>query len=306
MGAGGAITGFFEDAFRNSTTYSLQQHLGRVLPISSNFFLVFVFFRAVYLPVQRLIMPHPGIICWAVRKYLCVFGCAVTPRDRTVKYSPRGVRMGREVGVFLMVVMLGLTFSLTAPVMAPACVLFFVGNFVVWRYHVLYVYERGYESNGSMWYTAAELVVWSLLVAQSFTSCVLFSKAAWLQGIALYVTVPYYLYRYMVSIKAEFGGGNSWSVPLGLAEKAPRRISRRRFTRTRACGRAPWDGTRTSGRCGGGTPGSPSSTRSEEDGGRGGETRSEGGKVGSVIRASLNVECTREDARSRLLLESSN
>ena len=218
---GGAITGFFEDAFRNSTTYSLQQHLGRVLPISSNFFLVFVFFRAVYLPVQRLIMPHPGIICWAVRKYLCVFGCAVTPRDRTVKYSPRGVRMGREVGVFLMVVMLGLTFSLTAPVMAPACVLFFVGNFVVWRYHVLYVYERGYESNGSMWYTAAELVVWSLLVAQSFTSCVLFSKAAWLQGIALYVTVPYYLYRYMVSIKAEFGGGNSWSVPLGLAEKAP-------------------------------------------------------------------------------------
>ena len=49
-----------------------------------------------------------------------------------------------------MVVMLGkLTFSLTAPVMAPACVLFFVGNFVVWRYHVLYVYERGYESNGS-------------------------------------------------------------------------------------------------------------------------------------------------------------
>ena len=220
---GGAITAFFEEAMLNSssTAYSLQQHLGRVLPISSNFFLVFVFFRAVYLPIQRLIMPHPGIICWAVRKYMCIFGCAVTPRDRTVKYSPRGIRMGREVGVFLMVTMLGLTFSLTAPVMAPACVLFFVGNFVVWRYHVLYVYERGYESNGSMWYTAAELIVWCLLIAQSFTSCVLFSKQAWVQGIALYVTVPYYLYRYLVSIKREFGSGNSWSVPLGEAAKAP-------------------------------------------------------------------------------------
>ena len=219
---GGALTSFAQDVLgQDNTTYSIQKHLGRILPISSNFFLVFVFFRSVYLPIQRLILPHPGIICWAVRRYLCVFGCAVTPRDRTVKYSPRGLRMGREVGVFLMVAMLGLTFCLTAPMMAPACLLFFVANFVVWRYHVLYVYERGWESNGSMWFTVVELVTWSLLVAQSFTSCVLFSKSAYLEGIALYVTVPYYLYKYVVSIKAEFGSGNSWSVPLGEAAKAP-------------------------------------------------------------------------------------
>ena len=166
-------------------------------------------------------MPHPGIICWAVRKYLCVFGCAVTPRDRTVKYSPRGVRMGREVGVFLMTVMLGLTFCLIAPVMAPACVLFFVMNFVVWRYHVLYVYERGYESNGSMWFTVVELTVWALLISQVFTSFVLFSKAAWIPGLALYLTVPYYLYRYYVNLRSEFGSGSAWSVPLGEAAKAP-------------------------------------------------------------------------------------
>jgi DNA-directed RNA polymerase III subunit RPC2 len=219
---GGALTSFAQDVLgQDNTTYSIQKHLGRILPISSNFFLVFVFFRSVYLPIQRLILPHPGIICWAVRRYLCVFGCAVTPRDRTVKYSPRGLRMGREVGVFLMVAMLGLTFCLTAPMMAPACLLFFVANFVVWRYHVLYVYERGWESNGSMWFTVVELVVWSLLAAQSFTSCVLFSKSAYLEGIALYLTIPYYLYKYVVSVKAEFGSGNSWSVPLGEAAKAP-------------------------------------------------------------------------------------
>ena len=43
-----------------------------------------------------------------------------------------------------------------------------------------------------------ELVVWSLLVAQSFMSCVLFSKSAYLEGIALYVTIPYYLYKDVV------------------------------------------------------------------------------------------------------------
>ena len=45
---GGALTGFVEDLMDPSnTTYSLQQHLGRVLPIFK-LFLVFVFFRAVY------------------------------------------------------------------------------------------------------------------------------------------------------------------------------------------------------------------------------------------------------------------
>ena len=129
--------------------------------------------------------------------------------------------MGREVGVFLMTVMLGLTFCLIAPVMAPACVLFFVMNFVVWRYHVLYVYERGYESNGSMWFTVVELTVWALLISQVFTSFVLFSKAAWIPGLALYLTVPYYLYRYYVNLRSEFGSGSAWSVPLGEAAKAP-------------------------------------------------------------------------------------
>jgi hypothetical protein len=56
--------------------------------------------------------------------------------------------------------------------------------------------------------------VWSLLIAQSFTSCVLFSKKGWIPGIMLYLTVPYYLYRYICSIKAEFGSGSAWSVPL--------------------------------------------------------------------------------------------
>jgi len=64
-------------------------------------------------------------------------------------------------------------------------------------------------------------MVWSLLIAQSFTSCVLFSKKGWIPGIMLYLTVPYYLYRYICSIKAEFGSGSAWSVPLGEAAKAP-------------------------------------------------------------------------------------
>jgi len=33
--------------------------------------------------------------------------------------------------------------------------------------------------------------------------------------------VPYYLYRYNLSLRKEFGNGSGWSVPLGEAAKAP-------------------------------------------------------------------------------------
>ena len=72
-----------------------------------------------------------------------------------------------------------------------------------------------------MWFTVVELTVWALLIAQVFTSFVLFSKAAWIPGLALYMTVPYYLYRYFVSLRSELGSGSAWSVPLGEAAKAP-------------------------------------------------------------------------------------
>ena len=41
-----------------------------------------------------------------------------------------------------MVMMIGLVFATVAPLITLLCAVFFVFNFVIWRYHVLYVYER--------------------------------------------------------------------------------------------------------------------------------------------------------------------
>ena len=148
---GGAVSGILQQALQNGTTVSsLQQQFGTVLPLSSNFFLSFVFYRAVFIPTYRLIFPHPGVICYTVNTYLrCCFGCTPTKRDRTMKYSPRQMRAGREAGLFSVIILLGLTFSVIAPLIALVCAFFFLTNFIIWRYHLLYVYERGYESNGT-------------------------------------------------------------------------------------------------------------------------------------------------------------
>ena len=220
---GGAISLFTTTLNEKVSVNDVQLQFGRVLPMSSNFFLLFIVFRAVYLPVQRLLIPHPGSFCLGAEVFWCQKRgkCARTSRDKTVLYSPRAVRMGREIGVFMLVMLIGLTFACVAPVIPIACSLFYVTNFVIWRYHVLYVYERGYESNGAVWLTFSQLVLLSLLIAQTFLSCVLFSKEAYIQGAVLYVTVPYYLSRANRTIHDEFGASASWGVPLSEATAAP-------------------------------------------------------------------------------------
>ena len=220
---GGAFS-LFQATFTSSVTFAdIQTNFGRVLPLSSNFFLLFIVFRAIYLPVQRLLLPHPGAICMAADIFWCQKRgkCARTPRDKTLLYSPRAVRMGREIGVFMLIMLLGLTFVCVAPLIPLAAVVFFISNFIIWRYHVLYVYERGYESNGAVWFTITQLVILSLLISQTFVSCVMFSKEAYVQGAVLYATVPYYLFRYYGVLRRKYGGASCWSVPLSEAMAAP-------------------------------------------------------------------------------------
>ena len=195
--------------------------LGSSLPLTSNFFLIWILFRGIYLPSQRLIFPHPGVLCMAVNKFCCCLGCAVTPHDRTVKYSPRSVRAGREVGVFVMVMLIGLVFAPVAPIISLLSTIFFVFNFIIWRYHILYVYDKTYESSGSMWQTVTDLTIYALLIAQSFLSFVLLSKRAYAPSLVLWVTsVPV-----LIQNKAKFRMRHEklkWAVPFPQAAVAPR------------------------------------------------------------------------------------
>jgi len=195
--------------------------LGTSLPLTSNFFLLWIVFRGVYLPTQRLIFPHPGVLCMIVNKWLCCLRCGVTPRDRTIKYSPRSVRLGREVGVFTMVMMIGLVFATVAPLITLLCAVFFVFNFVIWRYHVLYVYERSYEAGGTMWVTFCNLTIYSLMIAQSFLSFVLLSKQAYAGALILWITVLPVLNRASHRFRA-IARELQWVVPLPQASTAPR------------------------------------------------------------------------------------
>lgn len=42
--------------------------------------------------------------------------------------------------------MVGLAYAVTAPLIAPIALLFFATAYITWRYAVIYIYERQYES----------------------------------------------------------------------------------------------------------------------------------------------------------------
>jgi len=221
----GTVSGFaferYVTALQTEGPDEMLTLLGSSLPLTSNFFLIWILFRGIYLPSQRLIFPHPGVLCMAVNKFCCCLGCAVTPHDRTVKYSPRSVRAGREVGVFVMVMLIGLVFAPVAPMISVLSTIFFVFNFIIWRYHILYVYDKTYESSGSMWQTVTDLTIHALLIAQSFLSFVLLSKRAYAPSLVLWITsVPV-----LMQNKANFRMRHEklkWAVPLPHAAVAPR------------------------------------------------------------------------------------
>jgi len=221
----GTVSGFaferYVTALQTEGPDEMLTLIGSSLPLTSNFFLIWILFRGIYLPSQRLIFPHPGVLCMSVNKFCCCLGCAVTPHDRTIKYSPRSVRAGREVGVFMMVMLIGLVFAPVAPMISLLSTIFFIFNFIIWRYHVLYVYDKTYESSGSMWQTVTDLTIFALLIAQSFLSFVLLSKRAYAPSLVLWITtVPV-----LMQNKAKFRMRHEklkWAVPLPHAAVAPR------------------------------------------------------------------------------------
>lgn len=55
------------------------------------------------------------------------------------------------MGHVLLMFLIGLSFSVVAPLLVPFSVAWFMFAWVAWRHNLTYVYQRKYESGGLMW-----------------------------------------------------------------------------------------------------------------------------------------------------------
>ena len=85
---------------------------------------------------------------------------------------------GTQVPNALLVVLLGVAYAPIAPVLLPFAALFFLLGAAVWRYQVLFVYQRQYESNGAWFPHIANRILACLTLSHATLAAVMALKLA--------------------------------------------------------------------------------------------------------------------------------
>jgi len=195
--------------------------LGSAIPASSNFFINYVAYRALVMAAFRLFYPSQAIMT-AIFRWLRMIPRPKTARDRALMLPMRNCRYGRDVGIPLMMnYVMVLAYAVISPLILPFGLLYFILLWPVWRYQMLYVYQRQYESGGQFWPFVAHKVVGCNLIMVLFTGVVLLVKAAYTQGILMLVTLPIFLMRFDAYLTTRYDAVVA-QVPLSALDEGKR------------------------------------------------------------------------------------
>ncbi|MEW5319517.1 MAG: hypothetical protein WDW38_010662 [Sanguina aurantia] len=120
--------------------------LGSGAPQTATFFLLYILFNALVMqPV--LLLRIPALLVFVAR-----YSMAATARAKHRLWAQPRFRFGAYVPNHTIILLLGLTFAVVAPIVLPCCLLYFVVAGILERYQQLYVYgARKYDNGGKMW-----------------------------------------------------------------------------------------------------------------------------------------------------------
>lgn len=124
--------------------------------------------------------------------YRCGGACGfiVTQRDKAAFSAPASIRYGRELGVVMLVFVIGWAYAVVSPIVLVMSAIYFMSSYVVWKWGILYIYVRTYEGGGRIWRTVARCLLMCLLIFTFFTLCVFVAKQAYFQAAIMFVTLP--------------------------------------------------------------------------------------------------------------------
>ncbi|KAG2454279.1 hypothetical protein HYH02_001310 [Chlamydomonas schloesseri] len=168
---------------------SLLEHIGKALPNTANFFIQYVIARAVFNNTLRFIWPHAGQMLAAILRTLLRWDIPKNLVRAAFAHMVPSARAATFYNVILQMFMFSSAFAVVAPIILPCAWFFFLTGFFAYRYSLLYIYERSYESGGRMWPILFGEIVGCMLIMEFFTTAVLISNEAWTPGIVLVCTL---------------------------------------------------------------------------------------------------------------------
>ena len=76
--------------------------------------------------------------------------CASTERAKARLWKHQYIDYGYEIPDHCMALLLGLTFCVISPLIAPIALLYFVVNSIIGKYTLIYVYAERFQSGGKV------------------------------------------------------------------------------------------------------------------------------------------------------------
>ena len=76
--------------------------------------------------------------------------CSSTERAKARLWKHQYIDYGYEIPDNVMALLLGLTFCIISPLIAPIALLYFVVNSVIGKYTLIYVYAERFQSGGKV------------------------------------------------------------------------------------------------------------------------------------------------------------
>lgn len=155
----GGLVGFISDAAESPK--SVPSQLAQTLPKAANYFMSYVLVKALTGSSSALL--QPVTLC----AQLISGSRDVTPRQKWQRQARlASIEWARLFPPLTNIAVIGIAFSVIAPLVLPFVSFAFVLYWVAYRYNVLYVYRYDYESGGRFFVAALNQVFTGLYVME--------------------------------------------------------------------------------------------------------------------------------------------
>lgn len=125
---------------------TIVQLLGVAAPQQATFFMSFILVNAC--GAGMALLKLVGLIIFLIRSKI-----AGTEKARYRLWARQEFLFGPYTAFHTITVLLGLSFCILSPLIAPFCLLYFTLSLLVQKYQMVYVLRKPYEANGRMWLT---------------------------------------------------------------------------------------------------------------------------------------------------------
>lgn len=196
----------------------IPSFLAESLPAQSTFFICYIMLRSLTGFSLELLRIVDLIIIPIKRKWFCY-----TPREDRAAWRPPPVLYDRLYTDHLFVLILGMSYSVLAPLITPFVAFYFGFAYIVWMHQIMCVYIPVYSCGGLMWPKVFNRIIAGMVVFHLLTTGVLSLKESFYASAAM-VPLPIITVLFFFFIQQHFLKPSMYlSIDMmsGLAEAAP-------------------------------------------------------------------------------------